>query len=550
MRTQSFSEEAIDHRNALLYAMGVKEEDTTRPYIAIVNAWNEINPGHYHFKNVIDEIKKAIYDAGGLPIEIPITGICDGICSNTLGDRYTLPSRDLVSAEIESMVEGNQMDGMIMLGSCDKVVPGMLMAACRLDLPAVLFSGGYMLPGNHKGKMITLTHTKQAFAAYKAGIMSKEDYKDVVKNACPTTGACPFMGTANTMCAFAEVLGFSISGNASVQANSEYWHKIAEKAGKKIVELVKEDWKPSKNITKENFINCIKYVMAVGGSTNSLMHIPAVAKQMGIEIPVDVFDKYSKKIPLISTIYPSHKTYTMREFDQAGGLLAVMKELERAGLIHADVNTINGTYKEVLKEVENKNPDVIHPVDDPINEEGGLAVLRGNLASDSAIIKFSAVNEDALLFKGPARVYDSEQEGWEALLKDEITAGDVVVIRYEGPKGSPGMPHLETFMAAVCGKKLDSNIALVTDGRFSGATRGLAIGHVVPEAYEGGNIALIQNGDEIFIDIKNRVLKLNVDEEELQKRREKFKPMEKESKGYLNLYKRLTTSASKGATIF
>jgi len=550
MRSNKLSEEAIDHRNALLYPMGIKEEDTTRPYVAIINAWNEINPGHYHFKNIIDELKKVIYDAGGLPLEVPITGICDGICSNTPGDRYTLPSRDLVSMEIESMVEGNQMDGMIMLGSCDKIVPGMLMAAGRLNIPSLIFTGGYADTGNYNGDMVTLTHTKQAFAAYKAGNMSEKDYKGVVKNACPTTGTCPFMGTANTMCAFSEVVGLSLSGNATVRANSDEWHKLGTLAGNKIVEMIKNDIKPSDIITRENFVNSIKYVMAIGGSTNSLMHIPAVAKQMDYELTVDEFDKYSDIIPLISTIYPSHPKYTMPDFDEAGGVGAVLKELSKKKLINVETNSVSGILEDILKNVENKNEDVIRSVDNPISSDGGLAVLRGNLASDSAIVKFSAVPEKAWAFKGRAKVYDSEMEGWSALLRDEIVKGDVVIIRYEGPKGSPGMPHLETFMAAVLGKGLGSDVALITDGRFSGATGGLAIGHVVPEAYEGGTIALVENGDEISIDIRKRSLILHVDESILEKRKENFRPIEKDCFGYLKLYKKMTSSASKGASIF
>lgn len=548
LRSQSFSEEAVDHRNALLYPMGVPEEDMTKPMIGIINSWNELNPGHYQFKNIIDDLKKAVREAGGLPFEIPITGICDGMCSNTPGDRYTLPSRDLVSAEIESMVEGNQLDGMILLGTCDKVVPGMLMAVNRLNLPSIIFSGGYMLPGFYKGKMITLTHTKQAYAGYRANLISREDYKGIVRNACPTTGACPFMGTANTMCAVAEVLGLSLPGNTSVEANSLKWRKMAIEAGKLIVKLVKEDWRPKEKITFDSYLNVIKYIMATGGSTNTLLHIPAIAKQAGFEITPDLFDQISREIPLLSTIYPSHDYYTMVDFDRAGGVQAVLKEL--AGEINVDLPTITGTLREQIQAAKNYDPDVIHPLTEPIRSQGGIAVLKGNLAPEGAIVKYSAVKEKMLKHTGPAKVYDSEQEGWEALLRDEITPGDVVVIRYEGPKGSPGMPHLETFMAAVCGKNLDQDVALITDGRFSGATRGPAIGHVTPEAYDGGLIALVKNGDIIEIDIPGRKIEVKLSREEIEKRRSEWKPIEKPSFGWLNLYKRLTTSSAKGATIF
>ena len=550
MRTQDFSEEAIDHRNALLFAMGVKEEDTAKPYVGIVNSWNELNPGHFHFNSVVGEIKAAIRKAGGLPLEIPVTGICDGICSNTPGDRYTLPSRDLVSAEVESMVEGNQLDGMILLASCDKVVPGMVMAVNRLNLPSVMFTGGYMQPGSYKGKMITLTHTKQYYAAYKGGLMSKEDYKGVVRNACPTSGACPFMGTANTMCAMAEVLGLSVPGNASVAANSEEWRQMARDSGELIVELIKKDWKPKTHITMDSYMNFIKYVMATGGSTNTVLHLPAVAKQAGFQITYEDFDRISREIPLLSTIYPSHDTYTMVDFDRAGGVGAVLKELASAGKLSLDVGTITGTLRERLVGVENRDTDVIHPMDNPISPEGGIAVLQGNMASRGAVVKFSAVKEKAYRLTGPAKVYDSETEGWEALLRDEIVAGDIVVIRYEGPKGSPGMPHLETFLAAVCGKKLDESVALITDGRFSGASRGLGIGYVSPEAYDGGALALIQNGDIIEIDIPARKMNVKVSDEELARRKSNWKPVEKPATGWLQLYKKLTSASDEGATIF
>ena len=550
MRTQNFSEEAIDHRNALLFAMGIKEEDTTKPYIGIVNSWNELNPGHFHFKCVVEDIKAAVRKAGGLPLEIPVTGICDGICSNTPGDRYTLPSRDLVSAEVESMVEGNQLDGMILLASCDKVVPGMVMAVNRLNLPSVLFTGGYMQPGNYQGRMITLTHTKQSYAAYKGGLMSREDYKGIVRNACPTTGACPFMGTANTMCAMAEVLGLSLPGNASVAANSDEWKRMARESGELVVGLVRKDWKPNVHITRDSYLNVVKYVMATGGSTNTVLHLPAVARQAGIQITYADFDRISREIPLLSTIYPSHDVYTMVDFDRAGGVQAVLRELAAAGKLNLDVGTITGPLRDRITGVENRNPDVIHTVADPINPEGGIAVLYGNLAPRGAVVKFSAVKEKAYRLSGPAKVFDSETEGWEALLRDEIKAGDIVVIRYEGPKGSPGMPHLETFLAAVCGKNLDESVALITDGRFSGANRGLGIGYVSPEAYEGGALALIENGDVIEIDIPARRMNVQLSDTELAKRKEAWKPVEKPAGGWLNLYRKMTSASDEGATIF
>jgi dihydroxy-acid dehydratase len=548
LRSKSFSEEAIDHRKALLFAMGIQEKEMDKPWVGVINSWNELNPGHYHFKNIVNDIKESIYKAGGMPFELPITGICDGICSNTPGDRYTLPSRDLVSAEIESIVGGNQLDAMVLLGTCDKIIPGMLMAINRLNIPSIIFTGGYMQPGFYKDKMITLTHTKQAYASYKAGLIDRKVYKEIVRKACPSTGACPFMGTANTMCAIAEILGLTLPGNASLAANSLKWKEMAKEVGGTIIKLIQDDWRPREKISFDSYLNAIKYLMATGGSTNALLHLTAIAKQAGFTINLDIFDRISTEIPLLATIYPSHDYYTMVDLDKAGGVQAVLKELESK--INLNVNTISGTLKNQVKTVKNLNTDVIHSLLKPIKAEGGIAILKGNLASEGAVVKYSAVKEKMLHHIGPAKVYDSEKEGWEALLRDEIKSGDVVVIRYEGPKGSPGMPHLETFMAALCGKKLDNDVALITDGRFSGATRGPAIGHVSPEAYEGGVIALIEDGDLIEIDIPNRKIEVKLSEKEIANRRNNWRAVEKPSSGWLNLYKSLTNSSANGATIF
>lgn len=548
---REWNEESLDHRNALLYAMGISEEDAKRPVIGLVNSWNEMNPGHFPFdKTVIQEMKDEIYKAGGLALELPVTGICDGICSNTPGDRYTLPARDLVSSEVEMVAELNMLEGMVIVATCDKVVPGMLMGAFRVNIPTTMLTGGYMAAGCYEDRMLTLTHTKQAYAAYVEGDMSREEYKAIVRHACPTPGACPFMGTANTMCAMAEILGFSPHGNASVRSQSEKWHQMAREAARKVVEAVKEEKRPSDFVTQKSLENVVRYMMATGGSTNSLLHIPALARQMGFDITPETFDAISREVPLISTIYPNHPVYTMEEFDRAGGLGAVVKEMVKAGKIDADADGMFGTIRQKAELAENMDTDVIHPVAEPISEQGGLAVLHGNIGTDSAIVKFSAVAESAWIFDGPAKCYDSQDDAWHAILKDEIEAGDVVVIRYEGPKGSPGMPHMETFMAAVLGKGLGEKLALVSDGRFSGATGGLAIGHVSPEAYEGGNLALIQDGDMIHIDIRARKLTVDVSEEEFERRRKDWKPVEKPAMGWLKLYKNNCTSAHRGATIY
>ncbi len=547
---RKWNEESLDHRNALLFAMGISEEEVKRPIIGIINSWNEMNPGHFPLKDVVAEMKEVIYKAGGFAVELPVTGICDGICSNNPGDRYTLPARDMVSTEVETVAELNSLEGMIMMGTCDKVVPGMIMGALRVDIPTVMFTGGYMAPGNLNGKMLTLTHTKQAYAAYIAGDITESEYKDVVRNACPTPGACPFMGTANTMCATAEVLGLSPHGMASARSQTPDWHEMAIRAAEKIVELVNKEIRPSDIIKQENFENAVRYMMATGGSTNSVLHIPAMARQAGINITPEIFDEISRKVPVISTIYPNHPTYTMEDFSKAGGLGAVMLELAKENLIDTSAKGMFGTLADKIALSENTSTDVIHPVTNAIHEQGGLAVLSGNIASDSCIVKFSAVDKEAWEFDGLAKVYDSQDDAWHAILKDEIVAGDVVVIRYEGPKGSPGMPHMETFMAAVLGKGLGSKIALISDGRFSGATGGLAIGHVSPEAYEGGNIAFIQNNDKIHIDIEKRILTVDITDEEFAKRKESWIPVEKPSPGWLGLYKRNCTSAHRGATVY
>lgn len=548
---RQWNEESLDHRNTLLYAMGISEEDAKRPVIGLINSWNEMNPGHFPFdKSVIQEMKEEIYKAGGLALELPVSGVCDGICSNTPGDRYTLPARDLVSSEVETVAELNMLEGMVLMATCDKVVPGMLMGALRVNIPTVMFTGGYMAAGRYKEHMLTLTHTKQAYAAYVEGKITKEEYKNVVRHACPTPGACPFMGTANTMCAMAEILGFSPHGNASVRSQSEEWRHMAREAAKQLMDAVKAEKIPSDFITEESFKNAVRYMMATGGSTNSLLHIPALARQAGIEITPETFDQISREIPLISTIYPNHPTYTMEEFDRAGGLGAVVKELLKTEKFDGSSDGMFGTIAQKAELSDNNDTEVIHRVDDPISHQGGLAVLHGNIGTDSAIVKFSAVADSAVSFEGTARCYDSQDEAWQAAPKDEIKAGEVVIIRYEGPKGSPGMPHMETFMAAILGKGLGEKVALVSDGRFSGATGGLAIGHVSPEAYEGGNIAFIRNGDRIHIDIPSRTLTADISEEELEERKKGWKPIEKAAGGWLKNYKKNCTSAHRGATIY
>lgn len=543
-----WNEESLDHRNALMYGMGITEQEAERPVIGIINGWNEMNPGHYHFKDVLQSIKDEVTANGGLPRELPVIGICDGMCSNTPGDRYTLPSRDLVSMDVETLAELNQLDGMILLGTCDKMVPGMLMGMFRVNIPAVMFTGGYMRPGvSAKGQILTITNTKQGYAAYKAGDITRDDYKDIVRNVCPTPGACPMMGTANTMCALAEVLGMTPVGNATVAAQSDEWRAMAKQAGAKVMELVRDGRCPRDIVNRESFLNVIRYVMATGGSTNTVLHLPTIAKTAGYDIDIDEFERLSEEVPVLLSIYPSHETYTMADYAAAGGISALIMELARAGKFALDVEGEFGAMRDRVEGAKNLDTSVIHTADDPINDKGGLAVLRGNLGR-SAIVKFSAVDPASWTFSGPARVYDSQDAGWQAALQDEIQPGDVVVIRYEGPKGSPGMPHIETFMAAILGKGLGTQVALVTDGRFSGATGGLAIGHVCPEAYEGGPIALVEDGDIIDIDIPNRAMSIRVGDAELDARRQKYQQLIKPSMGWLTLYRDNTSAADEGAS--
>ncbi|MPM61914.1 Dihydroxy-acid dehydratase [bioreactor metagenome] len=547
---RQWNEESLDHRNALLYAMGVTEEDAQRPVVGILNAWNEMNPGHFPFKDVIAELKQEIYEAGALALELPISGICDGICSNTPGDRYTLPARDLVATEVETLAELNMLEGMILLSTCDKVVPGMIMGALRVNIPTVMFTGGYMAAGHHDGQMLTLTHTKQAYAAYQSGKLSKSDYKAIVRSACPTPGACPFMGTANTMCATAEILGLSPFGNASVRSQTAKWHDLGKEAARRLVQLVKDEVKPLDLITRDNFENVVRYMMATGGSTNSILHIPAMARMAGIDIDPKFFDEISAQVPWISAIYPNHSTYTMEDFDRAGGLNAIISELLKEKKIIPTAKGMFGTIEQMTLGLTSVDHNVIRSCADPMHPHGGLAVLKGNIAPESCIVKFAAIPRGLWSFSGKAKVYESQDDAWHAMLNDEIKAGDVVVIRYEGPKGSPGMPHMETFMAAVLGKKMGSDIALVSDGRFSGATGGLAIGHVSPEAYDGGPIAFIEDGDIIHIDIEHRSLTVEVSEEEFARRRKGWKPIEKPASGFLALYRKMTSSAHSGASIY
>lgn len=547
---REYNEQSHEERKALMHAVGISWADAERPLIGIINSWNELNPGHYHFNEVVDLLKDTVYQNGGLAVVLPTTGVCDGMCSNTSGDRYTLPARDMVAAEVQTVADLNLLDGMILLASCDKVVPGMLLGAMMVDIPTVMLTGGFMQPGYVDGEIVTLGSTKKIFSSYKSGMITREKYEKLLANSCPTPGACPFMGTANTMCAMAEILGFSPHGNASVAAQSEEWRQMAADCGKRIMEICREGITAKSIVCEESFRNVVRYCMATGGSTNSMLHIPVIAKQAGYSIGPEDFDELSRETPVISTIYPNNKNISMLEFSQAGGIMAVVKELTDAGKFYADAAGIFGSIREKAELGRNKDKEIIHPVSDPIMEQGGLAVLHGNIGILSAIVKFSAVDKDTWTFTGPARIFDSQEAGYAACMKDELKKGEVVIIRYEGPKGSPGMPHLSSFMGVVIGKGLEKDIALITDGRFSGSTSGLAIGHVSPEAYEGGNLGLLKNGDIIDINVKERILTARVSEEEFARRKKEWKPVEKPSAGWLRIFKEQASNAHEGASIY
>jgi len=547
LRSQSIGVESIAHRVALLRAEGFGREATSRPMIAVFNSWNEANPGHFHLNGVAQAVKDGIWSAGGLPLEMPVTGICDGMCSNHPGDRYTLPSRDLLAAEIETMAEGNWVDGIAMLGTCDKVVPGMLQAAARLDLPSIMVTGGYMQPGDFHGEMVTISATKEKYPALLDGRLTQEEYDHLVDVACPGAGACPFMGTANTMCALAEALGLSLPGNSTVSATDGRLLRLAREAGERVVAMVREGVTARRMINSHGIENAIRAQMAFGGSTNAIMHLLAIAREADVRLSLEDFDRLSRETPYLCRIFPSGPL-TLADFDQAGGLPALMREL--MPLLHGDQPTVTGrSVSENVERAVRRRAGVISSLEVPLAREGGLAVLRGNLAPDGAVVKHAAVKPEMLRHRGPAVVFDGEADGWKALLEGKIRSGSVVVIRYEGPRGAPGMPHLETFMASLCGKGLDESVALVTDGRFSGATKGPAVGHVSPEAYVGGPLAAVQDGDIIEIDIKSRRITLEVDEGELRRRLATVRHPEKPAPGWLGVYRRLASSASEGAML-
>jgi dihydroxy-acid dehydratase len=540
--------ERAPHRS-LFKALGLTDEEIERPMIGIANSANEVIPGHLHLHQLSDAVKAGIRMEGGTPLEFFTIGICDGIIMGHEGMKYSLSSRELIADSIESMAMAYPFDGLVLIPNCDKIVPGMLMAAARLNIPTILVSGGPMLAGEFQGREIDLITVFESVGKVKVGEMTEKDLKELEGCACPGVGSCAGMFTANSMNCLAEVLGLALPYNGTIPAVFAERIRLAKKTGMQVMELVKKNIKPSQILTKKSFENAVTVDMAFGGSTNTSLHLPAIAREAGIRLSLQTFNKISDKTPHLCNMSPGGPHH-IQALHQAGGIPALMKELSRGGLIHQDLLTVTGkSIEENLKGKKTINPEVIRPLEKPYHATGGLAVLFGNLAPEGAVIKQSAVDEVMLKHRGPARVFDSEEEVIKIILDRKIKKGEVIVIRYEGPKGGPGMREMLAPTSAIVGVGRDRDVALLTDGRFSGGSRGAAIGHISPEAAEGGPIAVVKNGDQIEIDIPGRKLNLLISKEELKRRLSKWKPPKKKLRGYLKRYARLVTSANTGATL-
>lgn len=535
------------HRT-LFHAMGYSDDDLSKPLIGVVDAFNEIIPGHIHLRDIAQAVKLGVSAAGGTPIEFPAIGICDGIAMGHSGMRYPLASRELICDSIEAVANAHAFDGLVLIPNCDKIVPGMLMAAGRLNIPAVVVSGGPMLAGRYKGKDISVSTMFEAAGKVESRQMNESELARMECLACPGCGSCSGLFTANTMNCLTEVLGMGLPGNGTIPAAYTGARRIlAKKAGAAIMTLVKKDIKPRDIMTMKAFENAIAVDMAIGGSTNTVLHLPAIAHEAGLDLPLDLFDEISKKAAYICKLSPGG-SYHIQDLNEAGGMNAVMKELTKLHLIHEDAITINGTVADRVAEGENERPEVLHTVENAYMNKGGIAILKGNLAPLGSVIKESAVDPDLLTYTGTAKCFNSEEDAIKAIMDGEIKEGHVVVIRYEGPKGGPGMREMLNPTAVITGMGL--KVALLTDGRFSGASRGACVGHISPEAMEGGPIALVHDGDLITVDVPNRKLELHVSDEELAKRKSLWTPPEPKVKtGYLSRYARLVTSANTGAVL-
>jgi len=535
-------------QRALLYANGMDEEDMKKPFVAVINSFSEMVPGHMHLRELAEQVKNGIWEAGGVPRETGTICICDGLCQGHNGMRYPLPSRDLIADSIEMVVEAHHFDAMVLLAGCDKIIPGMLMAAARLDIPAIIVTGGPMLPGNVNGNELFCSSELREFPGrVEKGEMTLEEMLEAEKITLPTVGSCAHLGTANSMCMLTEVLGMSLPGCGTAPAVSNRRKRIARASGRRVMELLKENLTPRKIMTRDTFLNGIAGAMATGSSTNLVLHLMAIANEAGVHLTLDDFDEISRKVPFICNLQPSGK-YPIVSMDACGGIPAVLKNIESQ--LHRDVMTCTGqTMGERLDQTTPVENDIIKTMEKPQKAEGGIAVLYGSLAPDGAVVKQSGVKPSMYHFKGKARVFNSMEETDEAVSQGLVAPGSVIVIRYEGPKGGPGMREMLSTTSLIMGRGMDEEVALVTDGRFSGATHGPCIGHISPEAAAGGPIGLVEDGDEIEIDIENRALDLHVSEEELTRRREHFVPVVKPMGPALKKYAAHVSSADRGAIV-
>ena len=537
------------HRS-LFNALGMTQEEMKTPLVGIVSSYNEIVPGHMNLDKIVNAVKLGVAMAGGTPVVFPAIAVCDGIAMGHIGMKYSLVTRDLIADSTEAMAIAHQFDALVMVPNCDKNVPGLLMAAARVNVPTVFVSGGPMLAGHVKGQKTSLSSMFEAVGSYAAGKMSEEDVLDYEQHACPTCGSCSGMYTANSMNCLTEAIGMGLQGNGTIPAVYSERIKLAKHAGMKVMELLEKNIRPRDILTEKAFMNALTVDMALGCSTNTMLHLPAIAHEAGVEINLDIANELSAKTPNLCHLAPAGHTY-MEELNEAGGIYAVMNELNKKGLLYTDLITATGkTVGENIKGCENKNPEVIRPIDNPYSQTGGIAVLKGNLAVNGSVVKRSAVVPEMMVHEGPARVFDCEEDAIAAIKGGKIVPGDVVVIRYEGPKGGPGMREMLNPTSAIAGMGLGSSVALITDGRFSGASRGASIGHVSPEAALGGNIALVEEGDIIKINIPENTLNVDVSDEVLAERRAKWQPREpKVTTGYLARYAALVTDSSKGAIL-
>ncbi len=548
LNTRQVPEDSYYERRTLLKAMHFDDEDLDRPFIAIANSWNEFIPGHYHLRSISEAVKVGIWQAGGMPIEFNHIGACDGLADGNVGMHWILPSRDIIAASIEMMVESQRVDGIVAISTCDKIVPAQLMALARINLPSIMVTGGYMIRGRCGSQPIEAQSINEQYPLWKEGLISDSQFKAIEDGACPSWGACCTMGTANTMCCLTEALGMSLPTNGTQCAALSSLLRLAKSAGRRVVELIKEDFRPRDIMTFRAFENAMAIHSAIGGSTNAVIHLPAIAGELGLELPLEHWNEISEKVPHLVNI-TADSNFTMRDLDEAGGIPVVMKELGE--ILHQEVLTVTGkTLGENIKGSINLNPEVIRTLKDPVFPKGSIAILKGNLAPNGAVVKQTAVVREMLEHRGPAKVFDSEDEAKEALLNHKILPGDVVVIRYEGPKGGPGMREMYTFQTILCGMGLDRSVAVVTDGRFSGWNRGPAIGHVSPEAADGGPIAFLRDGDIIHYSIPRKEITVEVSEEEMKTRIKPKPPHRPFEKGFLGkVYPFLVGPVERGAVL-